>query len=152
MKPAIRAILENKGIIRYPVHYAPSPAELAARVPERCSLCPHQYIPAPGADPADHRCGACKAKARRLAAAAAPPPNLASRAIVRIERAGSGFDGFGGIGRSVTSPESGWMVRLDREPARELFFGAGVVKVERRLSALPEMIRSLQSPRRGNGR
>lgn len=149
MKPAIRAILESKGIVPRCVHHAPSPAELAARAPEKCSSCPCAYVPAPGADPADHRCGRCKAKARRQDADPAPPPNLASRAEVRIDRQWSSFDGWSGIGRRVVvSGHLGWMVRLDREPERELFFGAAAVRIERSLLPLPEGPRALQARKR----
>lgn len=125
MKPSIRAVLESKDIA---THHAPSPAELAARASEKCSSCPHQYMPAPGADPADHRCGECKAKARLQAA----------DAEVSIHCEWSSLHGLWGLGRQVTVPEPGWAVRLYMDPGRELFFGAEAVRVERQLQALPE--------------
>jgi hypothetical protein len=72
---------------------------------------------------------------------------------VRIECGWSDFDGFTGIGRRVVvSGDPGWMVRLDREPERELYFGAEAVRVERSLRALPVVLPALQAPKRGNGR
>ena len=130
-----------------PAIHAPSPAELAERATQECP-CGRHYVPAPGADPADHRCGECKTKARREAADAAPPPNLASRALVRIDCGWSDFDGWMGIGRRVTLPKPGWQVRLDREQEREMFFGTAAVRIERSLRPLPAAVPLLQGRRR----
>lgn len=148
MKPAIRAILESKGVsVRSPVHHAVSAAELTiVDGSQHCSVCQRSYRPAPSRDSAaDNRCGQCKATLGGIAVKV--PRDTRDRVQLTIQRRGSVFDGWPGMGRQVDLPERGWMVRLDLERKmgdhRELFFGETAVRVERRLPALPEGRRPL---------